>query len=166
MYTIALLLMTAASILWMHMMTTKTCKVRKSNKIIFEGLFILLTAMAVFRYGQGQDYFGYQLSYDHEVGAGYSLADIFSRGDPGFRVTMHYAKLLGVSFEMFASFVGLLTMLLFYVFLKKQCKSSVFAFLFFYCVVWIIYVIGALRQGLAMGVWLCFAYEEIEKRNG
>lgn len=109
-------------------------KKRRNNKAIFSFLFLFIALLTIFRYGQGQDYFAYNFNYDRIVNRKLSFLDLLIGNEPGFYALQYIGKSINLPFEYFASFIGGVTMAMFYKFFRRHCYSSVFALLFFYCV--------------------------------
>ena len=128
----------------------------KNNRTLFDIIYLLLTAMAVMRYGQGQDYFAYEFNYDTISFFGWEEA--WKHTDPLYYMMTYWSVKAGFSFELFAMLVGFATMAMWYVFLVRECGKSILSLYAFYTVVFMIYVTSALRQGLALSFFLCFAW--------
>lgn len=126
---------------------------RSKNKMVFNFVYILMTIMVVFRYGQGTDYFGYMYHY-YNV----DLSSIVYQKDIGYSLLIFFSNELGVSFELFSAFFGLLTMALFYPFFKKTCGGSMLPMLIFYAYVLLIFPMSGIRQGFTLALLLGILY--------
>lgn len=108
--------------------------------------------MAILRYGQGQDYFNYEIIYD-SVAAVDNFSELFFVTDIGFGVLTYAAVRLSISFYVYSAFLSGVSMLLFYKFLKEQCNYSFLGLFVFYAVIFLIYPTSSLRQSLCMAVF-------------
>ena len=136
---------------------------QKVSKKKFDILFLTLTLMSCFRYGQGTDYFSYMFLYQNN--AYYDYNYVLSNADFGFYTLYYLGKLFDIPFELLASLISLLTLAMFYHFFKRDCNYSIFSLFIFYCVVWMIYINSALRQGLAMAFFVYFALPNLYSNN-
>ncbi len=128
----------------------------KKEKQIFDVLFVGLTIMLCLRYGQGQDYFSYMYTYYNEPF--YNYKEVLSSNDIGFYSLSYLCKnVMLLNFEWFAAIVGIISMLMFYKFFQRDCNYSILSLFAFYCFVFFIYLTSAIRQGLAMGIYVAFA---------
>lgn len=131
----------------------------KNKARIFKLLYILLTFVLVFRYGQGTDYFGYKAYYDEVIVTEDNPLTIFIiRSDWGYVCLNILFVKLGIGYKYLIMFVSFLTMYFFYPFFKKVCNQSFFALFVFYCVIFMIYPSSAVRQGLSMAVFFGMMY--------
>ena len=112
------------------------------SQTVFRLMYLLLTLMAVFRFGQGTDYFNYYEIYD--------LGLIISLKDPGYWVLNYLCAKIEIPFYVFVSCFAFVTMALFYLFLSKICKKSAFALFLFYVFFYFVLVLSAIRQGLVL----------------
>lgn len=108
-----------------------------------------MTFMVMFRYGQLSDYTPYEIIYYSPEKAGIT--------DPLYFFITDSLNKLGCNFEFFVIIVGALTMGLAYPFFSRLCKGSLTALFVFYCYVFLILPMSAMRQGMCVSVsLLCF----------
>lgn len=138
----------------------------KRNKALFKFAYTALFLLAVFRYGQGQDYFNYEGVY-HEVTVytKQSLLGIFLIDDVGYALLNYIAISLNFSYELFMAIITTLSMAMFYSFLRNSCNYSMVGLLIFYSVIYMIYPLSITRQGLCMSFFLCFMYPLLQRQQ-
>lgn len=125
----------------------------KSNPILFKFVYMMLTFIVVFRYGQGTDFFGYMYYYNNV-----DLYDPFYQKDIGFAVLCSISKNFGLTFTVFNSLFALLTMLVYYPFFNKTCNKSFISLFIFFTYVFLIFPMSGIRQGLTIGILLGYLY--------
>lgn len=148
MYFIVLLLLSIFGII-------EICS-RKSNKIVFLFCYVLMTLMAVFRYGQLTDYFNYELNYEYPEAA---------LRDPLFAYLLVICNDHGVKYEVFSMMMDILIMLLSYPFFSRSCKKSIVALLIYYSYIFLLFPMSGIRQGLCISLMLYGFTCLIEKRK-
>lgn len=122
----------------------------KRNLFWFNVSYLLMFLMAFFRYGQLADYFNYEDVYVFPENTGIFKSDT----DPLFFYLIESFKFWGVSYQGFVMIVAMVTMGLSYPFFYKQCKGSIFALMVFYCYVFLILPMSAIRQGICLAMVL------------
>lgn len=144
----------------------KEATTHKRNKTLFKVIYTCLFLMAIFRYGQGQDYFNYEGVY-HEVSVytRNSILGIFLIDDIGYAFLNYIAIYLNLPYEFFMAIFTAITMSMFYHFLKKSCNYSMISLLVFYSVIYMIYALSIVRQGFNIAFFLCFMFPLLEQRK-
>ena len=125
----------------------------RKNLLWFNIAYVLMLFMAMFRYGQLADYINYEDVYVFPESTGIFGADQ-SITDPLFFFLIEAFKFLGFSYQGFVMIVAMVTMGLSYPFFYKQCKGSIFALMVFYCYVFLILPMSAIRQGICLSMML------------
>lgn len=125
-------------------------------------IVIALTAMIVFRYGQGTDYF----SYNYLIERNSSFQDAFTEtadnhGEIGFRLL---AVLFHGKSELLFSIISLYVMAMTAVFLWKHCRNKAFTLFLFFPTVMLTYYFSAIRQGVVIASFLGLGISLIEKK--
>lgn len=128
---------------------------RRKNNFVFTVSYILLTVMAVFRYGQLTDYPNYEFLYEHPDQV---------MQDPLFSLIEIWCTEIGLDFIGFNIVIELTIMLLAYPFFKNKCSKSVFSLLVFYCYAFLILPMSAIRQGICLA-FLLFSYDLLVKKR-
>lgn len=129
----------------------------------------LLTALLMFRFGQGTDYVTYHATYltiplQVDWSAGY-ICGYYP--EIGWRLLCAAFKLAGVPFCFFSMALGAADMLLLHRFLKKYVPWKVAGLFFSYPVLYVVYLLSGLRQGLAICIFLGLALPfYLERRWG
>ena len=118
----------------------------KRNPIWFKVSYLLMFFMAFFRYGQLADYDSYKNIYDYPETAGIT--------DPLYFFITETFNFFGLDYQVFVMFVAVITMGLSYPFFSKLCKGSILALLVFYCYVFLILPMNAIRQGICLAMML------------
>lgn len=138
---------------------------QKSDKI-FNVIYIILSFLLIFRYGQGTDYFNYKSYYDEILQSENDIIMAFLiRSDWGYVGLNYIFVLLGISYEYLVMFVSFMTMICFYPFFNNTCNKSITALFAFYCVIFMIYPMSSVRQGLSMGIFYGLMYPLLEKKS-
>lgn len=116
----------------------------------------VMTACLCLRYGQGTDYVTYEAVYA-TIPAVIDLSQGYICGfypETGWRLISALFKICGAPFWVFTMTLGLANMLLLHRFLKKYVPMKVTGLFLSYPVLFIIYMVSGLRQGLAMCLFL------------
>lgn len=122
----------------------------------FNMVFAFVTFLAVIRYGQGTDYFGYMYNY-YMTPPLKSFTSVFGldvHGEIGFTFIYSIFRTFNIRFEFFVGLIGLLTMLLIYRFIKKYSKLPITSLTMFYVLYYLVYVFSGIRQGLAIAIFV------------
>lgn len=121
--------------------------------------WILMSAILCFRFGQGTDYVTY-----HAIYKTIPVAIDFSQGyicgfypEIGWRLLSAIFKLFHAPFWVFTAVLGLAEMLLIHRFLKKYVPMKVAGLFLLYPVLFLVYMVSGIRQGLAMCLFLGLA---------
>lgn len=142
-------------------------KVGMNNKsrLGFTVMSFIIAIISIFRYGSGTDYFGYMWNYSANPSGVFESIKYESGMNVGYRALMGVSKSLNFSFELFVGIIAIIVMILFIVTIKKNSKIPIISLLIFYGVYYQIYVNSALRQGLAMAIFIFafFKYYKEEK---
>ncbi|MCQ2238673.1 MAG: EpsG family protein [Bacteroidaceae bacterium] len=133
---------------------------------LFAFVFLFLGALAVFRYGQGQDYFNYRDLYD-SVDYYWSNQPLLLllQNDPGYVLFNLIAIILGVPYTVFMAIFTAIILALFYFFLSRTCRCSFVSLFLFYGVIYMIYVLSVVRQGFCMAVFYAVLYPMLKKKK-
>lgn len=118
--------------------------------------WILMTACLCFRYGQGTDYVTYHNIYDSiPVIVDFEHRYFFGvYPEIGWRILSLIFRSWGAPFWVFTMILGLAEMLLLNRFLQKLVPLKVFGLFMLYPVLFLVYMVSGLRQGLAMCIFL------------
>lgn len=130
---------------------------KRRNDFWFKTVYLLMTFMVMFRYGQLSDYFNYEGIYYEPETAGIT--------DPLYFIVTEFFKTLGFNYEWYVIILGALTMGLAYPFFSKLCKGCITALFVFYSYVFLILPMSAIRQGLCLCVLLCCFNLLIQKKK-
>ena len=118
---------------------------KRTNKTAFQICYILMTAMAILRYGQLTDYFNYEINYENPIGI---------MRDPLFAYLIIFCKGIGMPYELFSIIIDAITMWLAYPFFSKVCHKSALALLIYYCYIFLVLPMSGIRQGLCVSFML------------
>ena len=80
------------------------------SSLIFRLLFLIMTLMLCLRYGQGTDYYPYQLQYERINVSASLLVNSLYHGEIGWYIIMMIFKRLGCSFYLFIGIISALMM--------------------------------------------------------
>ena len=117
------------------------------NKYVFNFAYLLMTLMAMFRYGQFADYFNYEILYDNPDQWG-------AFRDPLYFVVVKACKMVGIDYTYYVMILGVLTMRITYSFFSEVCEKSIISLLVYYCYAFLILPMSAMRQGLCLALLL------------
>ena len=128
---------------------------KKNIKLYFYFVITILSLMLLFRYGQGQDYFGYKYLF-------YVTPSSFARtlavyqnyhGEIGWFILMTIFKMLGLKFMHLIFFSSSLTLIILYRAIRKT-PYRFLALLILYPTYYLTYCFSAIRQGIVLAVFL------------
>lgn len=129
-----------------------------NSKYIFFSLYILISLIAIFRFGVGADYPGYYYAFQEVSSANINsireLLIINAHGEFGYLFLVYLFGKLGFTFCELAILIATITMLLYYYFFKKYCSYSILSLLVFYAIYFIVYPFNVIRQGLTISLFL------------
>lgn len=114
----------------------------KSNKMFFILAYSMMSFMVMFRYGQLTDYFNYEYIYDDP--------DIAGISDPLYFALTKFCKGIGIGYQLYVIMIGALSMFLAFHFFDYYCNKSCVALFFFYCYVFLMLPMNAIRQGVCL----------------
>lgn len=127
------------------------CKDEKSNRKAFLIFSLILTLLLMFRYGQGTDYFNYEYIFKNVNSIN---SPLLSGGDIGFKFLIVISKKLGFDFVMFNAIISIITMVLMIRGIDVLSKNKLLSLTIFYPLYFIVYPFSAIRQGLAMAIFI------------
>ncbi len=128
----------------------------KANNVLYTIFFLGLLLMLVFRYGQGTDYFGYQYIFEKlpDTLNLNTLNDSSIHSEIGWKFLCVLFRKLGLSYQLFVGFIGIVTMLFLNSFIQKHCPLKVSALFIAYPTLYLTYISSGMRQGLAVCIFL------------
>ena len=118
-----------------------------------------MTGCLCFRFGQGTDYVTYQGLYE-TIPVAIDLSQGYICGfypEIGWRLLSAAFKVFGAPFWVFASILGLAEMLLLHRFVKRFVQGRTAGLFMLYPVLYLVYMVSGLRQGLAVCLFLGIA---------
>lgn len=133
---------------------TEFSKKKTTRKQLFNVVWLILTLMLVFRYGQGTDYYEYLIKYEGLDNEGSFLVNAFYHGEMGWYILNLIGAKLGLSFYIFNGIVSLIDMLMIRRFIIKYSPYKVFSLLLFYPTFYLTGCYSTIRQGLALCIFL------------
>lgn len=138
------------------------------DKILFRIEMLIMTLMLCFRYGQGTDYFGYEVNYSlvPEKIDFYFLFHNDVHGEIGFQFLCEIFRSFHAPFYVVSGFIGLITMLLAYKGINKYGKVKTIAAMLLYPTYYLTYFYGV-REGIALAFVLGLILPDyLEKKRG
>lgn len=127
---------------------------KNKSKMAFTFISIIITFMSMFRYGSGTDYFAYMWHYNINPSSIFDSILYKSNMNIGYRVIMGISKEFNISFEVFILCLSIIVCTIFFVTIAKNSYFPIMSLLVFYGVYFHIYVNSALRQGIAMAIFI------------
>lgn len=131
----------------------------------FSMMFIILTVLLCFRFGQGTDYFAYEHYYMLIDSKGSLLMNSLYHGELGWFVVMMIAKRLGLSFDVFLGGVSLCMMLMIKRAIRRYSPLKSTSLLLLYPTFYLTYFFSAIRQGLVLSLFLGIGLRLLEKKK-
>ena len=129
----------------------------RRSKLWFHISYLLMGFVAVFRYGQMDDYFNYFQYYEDP--------SLYMEIDILYGALMSLFKACSIPYIAFSGFFSLLCMLLAYRFFARDCEYSCLSLLIFYCYTFLLCCpLGAFRQGICLSM-LLFLYHKIKENE-
>lgn len=128
----------------------------KYSSRIYGVCFTVAAVCLCFRFGQGTDYAAMHGIYN-TIPAVIDLSQGYICGffpEVGWRLICALFKVFGAPFWVFTMALGLLDMLLIHRFLKKYVSMKTGGLFLLYPVLYVVYLVSGLRQGLAMCIFL------------
>lgn len=137
---------------------------RKLN-ILFYSCVILITIIALIRYGAGTDYFAYRWHF-YQIPTNIIQAIRYeSHMDIGFRILISIFRYFNLNFEIFIAILSAFIMACYIYVIEKYSNNKMLSIFIFFSNCYLIYVESALRQGLAMSIFIVAYYKFIEDDN-
>ena len=134
---------------------------RKFNKYV-ASLYVLLTAMLCFRYGQGTDYFSYGAIFNQAS----SLESVFNtwHGEPLYLFLCFIFNRFA-NYQVFIMVVSFAQMFMMWDFINRRSSNRTISIMIFLSVIYVIYFFNLIRQGFTISVFLRYGTELIEQRR-
>lgn len=136
---------------------------KKYLSVCYAFAFILMSALLIFRYGQGTDYLSYAWIYsvlpDNFNHLDLVAAEEAVTTEKGWNILCIIAKSCGIEFKYFTAIISAVEMLLINRFIRKMGNNryKILALLLMYPAMYIIYMFSILREGLVICVFLGLA---------
>lgn len=141
---------------------------KRTNKYVYFALFVGLTLMLCFRYGQGTDYFAYHYIYEYvpkTLSLSKLLASSSLHSEIGWKFLCAFSKIIGLDFYTFAAVIGIITMLLLHLFIKKHCPLKITALFIAYPTLYLTYISSGMRQALVICFFLSVLLDLYAKKK-
>jgi hypothetical protein len=141
----------------------------ESTYLVTFSYFVLLL-FASFRFGIGTDYFSYYriFSLMPDDFSDISTLQIMSFSllfEPGFSLLMVLFKSLNLSFPYFIGFCAFISLSLSLYTIQKYSINKLFSLFIFFANYYQVYIEGALRQGMAMTIFIYAFYDFLYTRK-
>lgn len=132
----------------------------KSNKSLLFVAVVILSVFLFFRYGQGVDYFNYVYAIKSSSDAieyFFHTGEYVNRFEIGFSfLSYFFLTKLGFSTEFLISFISLIAIVPYVLFLKRYSIKPLHSLLYFFSFFFFIYSYSAIRQGMTIGLFYLF----------
>ncbi len=128
---------------------------RKADKVFFCIEILIMTLMLCFRYGQGTDYFGYEVNYSlvpDNIDINFLLHNKV-HGEIGYTFLVEVFKNYGFSFQIFVGVLSLIMMLMTWKGIEGYSKKRTIAVALLFPTYYLTFYF-AIRQGLALAITL------------
>lgn len=140
---------------------------KHTQKTLYWIAFFVLTAMLVFRYGQGTDYFGYYYNFLNTPTI-WQLPELLSsgiHGEPGWLFISAIFRGFGIPFQFLVALSSLLTMYCLHRFLSRHSTMMTLSLLLAYPTIYLTYAMSAIRQVLVLAVFLGFLLDWLYEKK-
>lgn len=137
---------------------------KEVNHYYFKAVFLTMTFMLIFRYGQGPDYLVYEYEYTKILLHEDLLNFIATKGDYLFWIAFAGFRYLNVPFEVLIGVSGLFSMWCLYRFINKHSKYKFISIFVFYSLYYV-YFDSILRQAIALSIFMLFILDYIIKER-
>ncbi|MCB2353555.1 EpsG family protein [Clostridium estertheticum] len=139
---------------------------KQNMKRSFNGIFVILTLMGSLRYGVGTDFFNYMQIYSvvPKLNNPY-FKRMVVHTEYGYNVIQGLFKMFNLNYLVFNFVITIITMYLFYIFIKKNSKLYMVSLLIFYSMYYFTYINNGIRQGLAIGLFLVVLLPKLQKKE-
>jgi hypothetical protein len=143
---------------------------KNETKVFVICAYIVLSVFASIRFGMGTDYFSYYryFSFLPDNFSNISFLQIISFSffvEPGFYLLVILFKTLNLSFSYFIAFFAFLSLGFTLYTIQKYSKNKNISLLIFFANYYMVYMESALRQGIAMAIFIYAFYDFITKRK-
>ncbi|CAM2770348.1 EpsG family protein [Erysipelothrix tonsillarum] len=126
-------------------------KLTKKQKFYLATLPLFI--IVIFRVGVGTDYFSYEYLYNlQNVTTFGKMLDHQTNIELGFRFFIFIFKSIGLPFQFFISFFGVITLGFFIKWIDETSDSSLISLILFIGMFFFVWNLSAIRQGLVMAV--------------
>jgi len=129
-------------------------KGKVTPRSLFNILWLVLTFMLVFRYGQGTDYYEYQLKYESLDSSGSFLVNTLYHGEIGWYMLTLAGNKLGMSFFFFNGIISFVEMIMIRRFILLYSPYRFLSLLLFYPTFYLTGCYSVIRQGLELCLFL------------
>ena len=126
-------------------------------------LYIVMTAMLCLRFGQGTDFFNYKIMF--EAMTSFSRISTAGHGEPLYLFLCFVFNYFIGDFRIFIAVISLAEMIMLWRFISRRSVNKAVSVMVMITVMYLVYLLNAIRQGLAMSIFLCFGLELAEKRQ-
>lgn len=133
--------------------------------LIFRFLFLFMSLMLCFRYGQGTDYYPYQLQYERINVSSSLLVNSLYHGEIGWYILMMIFKRAGCSFYLFIGVISALMMLGMYKAINRYSPLKCLSLLIMFPTYYMTYMYSAVRQGIVLSLFLAYGLDFLRKKR-
>ena len=134
----------------------------KTHDTTIKLILVALTFLLAFRYGQGTDYFSYNVLFNENYSISRALKNGIGHGEIGFKLL---CAVFNGNYQAFVFFVSLYQGFLLYRFLKKHCDNMGFSLLLFIPTIFLTYYFSAIRQGIVVATFIGIGISLIESKS-
>ena len=138
---------------------TWSLKIKVHDVTVKVLLFVLFLLLA-FRYGQGSDYFGYQILFSYNSNLTEAINNTSSHGEIGFRLL---CVLFRENYPLMVFTVSAYQCLMLGIFLEKHSANKAFSLLLFFPTMFLTYYFSVMRQGIMIATFLGIGISLIER---
>ncbi len=136
---------------------------RKEASFLFIVFFTILFLLSCFRYGSGTDYWNYNLLFSIAPNRISNISIIsFLRLEPTYVIFSSLLKQLGFNFQYIIIIYSFIALSFIFATIKKFSNNILFSFFIFFSNYYLIYVDSAIRQGVAISIFLYSFFSYLE----
>lgn len=136
-----------------------------NDKKLYRVIWIVLTLILIFRYGQGTDYINYEFHYK-TISRMLSVKQVSYYGlDIGYMFINKLFNMMGFSFQGFIGFISLFMMICLDRYIKEYSDKPVLTLLLFYPTYYLTYYSSAIAQGIVLAIFIGIMLDMLLKKK-
>lgn len=132
------------------------------RKTLYNILYFIILIMSILRYGQGADYFSYEILYNNFNITYFAEFDTYK--DLLFTLLIFVGHVMNVPFELFMSVIAFVSVVMMDKFIRRYSRYPICSLFIAYVMFHLIYHYNVVREGLAVSFFLAYMYPMLMKK--